>query len=87
MTPIALLDRLAALGIRVEAEGDRLHIDAPRGVVTPALKAELVAAKPALLAALSPNCLHCPGRLSLVDPLTRMWFCRDCRGLYIGDPP
>jgi amino acid adenylation domain-containing protein len=48
----ALLQRLATLGAKVEAQGERLKIDAPAGVVDDALRREIAERKPALLAAL-----------------------------------
>ena len=48
-----LLERYAALGIRLSADGDRLAIDAPDGTLTPGLADELRRNKPALLAALT----------------------------------
>jgi hypothetical protein len=48
-----LLERYAALGIRLTADNGRLAIDAPDGTLTPGLVAELRQHKPALLAALT----------------------------------
>lgn len=48
-----LLERYAALGIRLSADGDRLAIDAPAGTLTPGLADELRRNKPVLLAALT----------------------------------
>jgi amino acid adenylation domain-containing protein len=44
-----LLERLAALDVKVWVEGDRLRCSAPRGVLTDALRAELAARKAELL--------------------------------------
>jgi hypothetical protein len=48
-----LLERYAALGIRLTADSGRLAIDAPDGALTPGLVGELKRNKPALLAALT----------------------------------
>ena len=50
MTIVDLLLRLQALDITVRADGDRLKIGAPDGVLTDDLRAELTARKPELLA-------------------------------------
>ena len=47
-----LLERCRALGIRLEADGDNLAIDAPAGSLTPELLAEIREHKAALLAVL-----------------------------------
>jgi hypothetical protein len=44
---------LARLGVELSARGDRLHYQAPKGVLTPEIKAALVTHKPALLANLA----------------------------------
>lgn len=49
MTAQELLDLLAARGVRLTATGDRLHIDAAKGVLTPELRATLAERKAALL--------------------------------------
>lgn len=54
MTLTALLEETARLGIRLEARGGRLHVEAPAGAVTPALRDALAQQKPALLAQLAP---------------------------------
>ena len=48
----AILRELRAEGVAVRAEGGELVVRAPRGVVTPKLRARLVTAKPELLATL-----------------------------------
>ncbi len=52
MTAATLLLDVHALGVRLEARGDRLHVDAPAGTLTPELRATLTREKPALLQAL-----------------------------------
>jgi len=48
---LTLVERVRALGIAIRADGDTVVL-APSGVVPPDLRAELVAAKPAVLAVL-----------------------------------
>lgn len=43
------LDYLCDLGVVVSADGDRLKIEAPAGVLTDGLRADLTARKPAIL--------------------------------------
>ncbi|MEE4185873.1 MAG: amino acid adenylation domain-containing protein, partial [Gammaproteobacteria bacterium] len=50
---MSLLDRLRAAGIRVRAVDGELEVDAPRGALTPELRAELTAQKSNLLRLLS----------------------------------
>jgi hypothetical protein len=50
-----LLETLATLGANVRAEGQNLKIDAPRGVISPALLAEIRALKSDLLSLLAAN--------------------------------
>lgn len=54
MTLEALLEETERRGIRLEARGDRLCVEAPAGAVTPELRDELAHQKPALLARLAP---------------------------------
>ena len=53
MSAAALLARLRALGVALATDGDHLTIDAPAGVLTPALLAELRGRKWTLLALLA----------------------------------
>ncbi len=53
MTLTELHARLDRLGITLSARGDRLHFEAPKGSMTPEIKAALATHKPALLALLS----------------------------------
>jgi hypothetical protein len=48
LDPLTLVERVNALGVAIRADGDALVL-APRGVVPPALRAELIAAKSAVL--------------------------------------
>ena len=52
MTAAALLAALQTRGVRLAAVGDRLRVEAPRGVLTAADRAALAAHKAALLALL-----------------------------------
>ena len=52
MKAVALLCELSARGILLSFIGERLRVDAPRGAVTPELRAKLVVAKPDLLSEL-----------------------------------
>ncbi len=52
MTAASVLLDLHALGVRLEAWGDRLHVDAPAGTLTPKFRETLAREKPALLEAL-----------------------------------
>ena len=49
MTTSDLLDWAASKGIRLSVNGDKLHVDAPKGILTDGLKAILKARKPELL--------------------------------------
>lgn len=53
MTPTMLLARLSALGVRLSVSGERLRTEAPKGVLTRDLLAQLRAHKAELLAALA----------------------------------
>lgn len=50
-----LLSELQSLGVELSANGDRLHVKAPAGVVTYALRERLTKAKPDLLQLLATN--------------------------------
>src|SRR5215218_2982900 len=49
MSARTLLERLRQRNVRLEAEGDLLHIDAPAGVITADLRDALIKSKPRLL--------------------------------------
>jgi hypothetical protein len=53
VTAPALLADIEARGARVTIRGDRLRVEAPRGVLTPSLRALLLEVKPALLGLLA----------------------------------
>lgn len=57
MDPVTeLLDELSAAGITVRAQGARLQVDAPPGVLTNELRSRLLSQKPALLGAACDVC-------------------------------
>lgn len=58
MTATALLADLLSRGVGLSADGDRLHVDAPKGVLTDADVAALHQHKPQILAILSAR--FCP---------------------------
>lgn len=49
----SILATCKRLDVRLSAKGDKLGVNAPKGVLTPELRATLTAAKPAILAALT----------------------------------
>jgi TubC N-terminal docking domain len=88
MTAHALLSELRGLGVSLAPDGERLFVEAPVGVVTGELRAELVENKRALLELLSreggegeavdPSGLAIrwsdePGWIVLRDPATGEW--------------
>jgi amino acid adenylation domain-containing protein len=52
LNTVRFLAHLRSLGIQLAAEGERLRMRAPKGVLTPALQEEIAARKPEILAAL-----------------------------------
>ena len=54
MTPRELLTMTRHVGIVLEVRGDRLHVEAPAGIVTAGLRDELTWHKPTLLTLLAP---------------------------------
>ena len=52
MTPDALLDKLERLNVKVTINGDKLRLEAPKGVLTPEMKEAIRQYKPALIALL-----------------------------------
>ena len=58
MTTLEMLKNLHARDIHLECRGDKLHVNAPKGAVTPELRATLVEQKAALLALLSGTASH-----------------------------
>jgi hypothetical protein len=72
MSAAALIDRLAERGVRLLPRGDRLAVEAPRGVVTPADLDALRTCKAALLALLAPPAPPEPPPADL-DPYLATW--------------
>ena len=88
MTAQVLLDDLRSRDVLLEADGDRLVVDARKGVVTEELQATLAAQKPRLLKLLKrerrkleeadrrgfvARWSRKPGWISFHDPLTGEW--------------
>lgn len=53
MTPAALITELERRNVKVSLAGDKLRLEAPAGVLTPALKEAIAKHKPELIAILS----------------------------------
>jgi hypothetical protein len=76
----ALLRRLDERGVRLLLEGEALRVSAPKGVLNEALRAELTANKPALIALLQERASailpRAPreGRLPVSAAQQRLWF-------------
>ena len=71
MTVDDLLTELSRLSVKITINGDRLHIDAPAGVLTPQLRAALAEHKPLLLQRLtSPAWVMDPSSELLQIPLS-----------------
>ena len=82
MTPLELLELARAKDIRLEVHGDRLTLDAPEGAVTPELRAELRANKPALIALLSPGrVVALKGGLVVPAPALQLALDLEARGI------
>lgn len=62
MTAAALLAEVARSGVRLTVRGDRLHVEARAGIVTPAMRDRLAEAKAELIALLKPT----PPKLQMV---------------------
>jgi amino acid adenylation domain-containing protein len=80
-----ILAELAARGVRLWRDGDKLAYDAPKGALTPATIAELKARKPDILAALAPAAATLPRRdPDRRPPLSfgqqRLWFLDQLEG-------
>lgn len=88
MTPIGLLGRLKALGIKLERHNDKIKVDAPKGTLTSEIKQSIVAHKSALLEILTlpanvpnvPNvpCWNCKSARLWKRPSDGGWVCAVC---------
>ena len=95
MTAPDLLAALSAIGATVQAVEDRLRIEAPRGALTPELRAALAEQKPALLSLLREPprvhplhllCVGCQGYF-MHEPATFCYWCRQARSRANAGPP
>ena len=83
MTAAQLTETLSASGIRLSATDGKLRVDAPAGVMTAEIKAELTMHKPELLALLAQRFCQCCNA-----PMQRIeagYFACDC-GYQIVEP-
>ena len=71
-----LLTTLEATGIAITVDGDDLTVKAPKGIITPELRATIATAKPELVAALKNQETEAPDR---IDRLTES---TDANGLH-----
>jgi len=85
MTAEAILDRLRSLGARVSLAGDKLHVEAPAGVLTPDLRQELIEHKAELVRLLQPApdlpppvCDRCGGAVFWQSVAYGPWTCARC---------
>jgi hypothetical protein len=82
MTLAELLTVVRAADIRLEARGDRLVFDAPRGALTPELRSALVQQKAALLMRLAPvEFVTLKGGLTIPVPALRLALDLEARGI------
>jgi hypothetical protein len=83
MTLPEILTVVRTAGIQLEARGERLHVEAPPGTVTPALRAALVTHKVELLAVLSPSrsFVALKGGLTVPAEALRLAFDLEARGV------
>src|SRR3989337_2965400 len=77
MSADELLVTCRQAGIVLSAAGDRLRYDAPRGALTPELRAALACHKPALLAALAPVAEYVTLQGGLIVPLRALLLALD----------
>ncbi len=85
MNAQTILDDLAARGVHVWAESDRLTLDAPQGVLNNAYLAQIREHKAELLAVLRPRpgtCPHCKELAKLQDKAYDAWWCPGCRSWF-----
>jgi hypothetical protein len=72
-------------GIRLEARGTALHVEAPAGTMTPELRAALAAHKPELLARLAPvEFVTLKGGLTVPRPALDQIWSLEARGIVLA---
>jgi hypothetical protein len=82
MTLAELLTVVRAADIRLEARGDQLVFDAPRGALTPALRSALMQQKAAVLMLLAPvEFVTLKGGLTIPVPALRLALDLEARGI------
>src|SRR5438034_73714 len=77
MTALDLLSIAKTAGIRLEARGDRLHVEAPVGTLTPELRDQLTRHKSELLSRLAPMTEFVSLGGGLVVPLSALLLALD----------
>jgi hypothetical protein len=77
VTADEVLSLARAQDIRLEARGDTLHVEGPKGSLTPALRAELLRHKPALLVRLAPVTAFVRLKGGLVVPTSALLLALD----------
>jgi hypothetical protein len=82
MTATELLTAVRQAGIVLEVRGDRLHVEAPAGVLTPTLRDELTRCKAALLELLAPvtEFVYLRGGLTVPRPALELALDLERRG-------
>jgi len=86
MTTEIILRDMAARGITLIPNGDRLDVEAPDDLLTADLLDSLRAHKPELLAILTEpgRCSVCHDRMDLQDKARDCWWCAGCRKFFDG---
>lgn len=86
MNALDLLSIARSAGITLEARGDRLHVEAPRGTMTPELRDALVLHKLELLARLAPvpDFVHLRGGLTVPRPALELALDLEARGFRLS---
>ncbi|MBI4491367.1 MAG: hypothetical protein HY690_01050 [Chloroflexi bacterium] len=75
MSATALLERLSTADVRLRVDGEHLRVNAPKGALTPELKAELLAHKPELLRILADQQLATVAAPVLLLPADMGGYC------------
>jgi hypothetical protein len=76
LSALALTRDLQIAGVVLEARGDRLHVDAPVGLITPEIHASLIRHKPELLALLQRPAEPTPAEqrlIAAIDAYSGWW--------------